>query len=65
MLPATEKIAEAVAIDDEFNALATLHPQKVYIVGLRLFSGLSVEETAEVLGVAPVVVIREWDKARA
>ncbi len=35
------------------------------IVVMRFFGGLSVEETAEVIGVAPVTVMREWSKARA
>jgi len=34
-------------------------------VELKFFGGLSVEETAEVLGVAPVTVMREWAKAKA
>ena len=35
------------------------------MVELRYFGGLSVEETAEVLGITPIRVKRDWDKARA
>jgi RNA polymerase sigma factor (TIGR02999 family) len=64
-LLAPEKSAEVVAIDDALNALAIFDPKKAQIVELRYFGGLSVEETAEVLGVAPITVIREWNKAKA
>jgi len=64
-LLAPEKSAEVVAIDDALNALAAFDPKKVKIVELRYFGGLSVEETAEVLGVASITVIREWNKAKA
>ena len=64
-LLAPEKSAEVVAIDDALNALAAFDPKKVKIVELRYFGGLSVEETAEVLEVAPITVIREWNKAKA
>jgi RNA polymerase sigma factor (TIGR02999 family) len=64
-LLAPEKNAEVVAIDDALNALAALDPKKSRIVELRYFGGLSVEETAEVLGIAPITVMREWNKAKA
>jgi RNA polymerase sigma factor (TIGR02999 family) len=56
---------DLVALDDALNALARLDPRKSRIVELRYFGGLSVEETAEVIGVAPITVMREWNKARA
>jgi RNA polymerase sigma factor (TIGR02999 family) len=56
---------DLVALDDALNALARLDPRKTRIVELRYFGGLSVEETAEVIGVAPITVMREWNKARA
>jgi RNA polymerase sigma-70 factor (ECF subfamily) len=65
MLLAPEKRAEVVAIDDALNALAAFDPKKSRIVELRYFGGLSVEETAEVLGIAPITVMREWNKAKA
>jgi DNA-directed RNA polymerase specialized sigma subunit len=54
-----------VALDDALHALAAFDSRKCQIVELRFFGGLSVEETAEVLQVAPITVIREWNKAKA
>lgn len=42
-----------------------LDPRKVQVVELRFFGGLSVEETAEVLKVSPVTVMRDWNTAKA
>ena len=47
------------ALDDALNALAARAPRKAKVVELRFFGGLSVEETAEVLRVSPITVIRE------
>ena len=60
-----QRTADLVAIDDALNALAAFDPRKSQIVELRFFGGLSVEETAEVLQVAPITVMREWNKAKA
>lgn len=57
--------ADLVALDDALNGLAGFDPRKSQIVELRFFGGLSVEETAEVLKVAPITVMREWKKAKA
>jgi len=54
-----------VALDDALNALAALDPQQGRIVELRFFGGLTVDETAEALGVSPRTVDREWRMARA
>ena len=56
---------DLVALDAALNALAAFDPRKSQIVELRFFGGLSVEETAEVLQVAPITVTREWSKAKA
>lgn len=56
---------DLVALDDALTALAEIDPRKAQIVELRFFGGLSVEETAEVLKVAPITVMREWNKAKA
>ena len=53
------------AVDDALNTLAKLDPKQSRIVELRFFSGLSIEETAEVLGVSPATVKREWTIAKA
>lgn len=57
--------ADLVALDDAMNALALLDPRKVQVVEMRFFGGLSVEETAEVLKVSPVTVMRDWSTAKA
>ncbi len=54
-----------VALDDTLTALAELDPQQSRIVELRFFGGLTVDETAEVLGVSPRTVDREWRMAKA
>ena len=46
------------------NALARIDPRKVQVVEMRVFGGLSVEETAEVLKISPVTVKRDWRAAR-
>ena len=53
------------ALDDALTALAKLAPRKAQVVELRFFGGLSVEETAEVLRVSPITVMREWKSAKA
>ncbi len=54
-----------VALDDALDALARLDPRKVQVVEMRFFGGLSVEETAEVLKVSAVTVMRDWSTAKA
>ena len=56
---------EVIALDDALTSLAALDPRKGRIVELRFFGGLSIEETAEVLGVSPGTVMREWTLAKA
>jgi len=57
--------ADLVALDDAMTALAQLDPRKVRVVEMRFFGGLSVEETADVLKVSAVTVMRDWSTARA
>lgn len=57
--------ADLVALDEALGALEEVDPQKARVVELRYFGGLSIEETAEVLGVSPTTVKREWRRARA
>lgn len=57
--------ADLAALDDALDALARLDPRKARVVELRFFGGLSVEEVAAVLEVAPVTVMRDWSAARA
>ncbi|MCA1622954.1 MAG: sigma-70 family RNA polymerase sigma factor [Acidobacteria bacterium] len=60
-----EKDADLVALDEALNELAQFDERKAKIVELKFFGGLSVEETAEVLKISGVTVMREWSKAKA
>jgi RNA polymerase sigma factor (TIGR02999 family) len=62
---AKEKDAEVIALDDALAELQTFDPQQSRIVELRYFAGLSIAETAEVLGISPATVKREWNTAKA
>jgi RNA polymerase sigma factor (TIGR02999 family) len=55
---------QIVALDDALKALAAEDDRKARVVELRYFGGLSVEETAEVLGVSPETVMRDWRYAK-
>jgi RNA polymerase sigma factor (TIGR02999 family) len=59
------KDSDLLALDEALNDLARIDERKSRVVELRFFGGLSVEESAEVLGIAPVTVMREWRKAKA
>ena len=61
----TGRAPDLVALDDALNALARYDPRKVQVVEMRFFGGLSLEETAEVLKVSPVTVMRDLSTARA
>jgi len=56
---------QLVALDDALQRLATISRRKSDVVELRFFGGLTVEETAEALGVSRVTVIRDWNFTRA
>jgi RNA polymerase sigma factor (TIGR02999 family) len=56
---------DLVALDDALIALETMSPQQSRIVELRFFGGLTIEETAEVLGISHATVERDWAVARA
>lgn len=60
-----EKSFELLALDDALEQLAKVDPQKSRIVELRYFGGLSVEETAEVMGISEITVKRHWKMAKA
>ena len=60
-----EKSAELLALDEALQRLADFDPRKSQVVELRYFGGMSVEETAEVLRVSPVTVMRDWNLAKA
>ena len=56
---------DIVALDDALNDLARIDPQQSRVVELRFFSGLSIEDTAQVLGISESTVKRDWNTARA
>ena len=59
------KSAALVALDDALVDFARLYPRQARVVELRYFGGMNIEETAEVVGVHPNTVIRDWTFARA
>jgi RNA polymerase sigma factor (TIGR02999 family) len=65
MTVTVDKDADLLALDEALKSLAEIDERKSQIVELRFFGGLSVEETAEVMKIAPITVIREWNKAKA
>jgi RNA polymerase sigma factor (TIGR02999 family) len=65
LIVSEERSAEVVALDDALQRLASLDERKSRLVELRFFGGLSIEETAEVLGVSPGTVMRDWTLAKA
>jgi RNA polymerase sigma-70 factor (ECF subfamily) len=62
---AVERSAELIALDDALKTLAIFDAQKARMVELRYFGGLSIEETADVLGVTPTTIKRHWRLAKA
>ncbi|HVS15283.1 MAG TPA: sigma-70 family RNA polymerase sigma factor [Thermoanaerobaculia bacterium] len=60
-----ERASELIALDDALCSLASVDQRKSRVVELRYFGGLSVEETAEVLGVHPDTITRDWRRAKA
>lgn len=65
LAPAKKEEIDLVALDDALNNLAALDPEQSRLIELRFFGGLSIEETAAVMGVSPATVKREWATARA
>ena len=59
------RASDFLALDEALRALEAVDPQKGRIVELRYFTGLSIEETAEVLKISPTTVRREWRRAKA
>ena len=65
LMGAQERGRNLLALDDAMETLSEVDARKSKVVELRLFGGLSVEETAEVLKVSPDTVLRDWRMARA
>jgi len=62
-VPAGSEI-DLAGLDDSLKTLAELDPRQANIVEMRFFAGLSIDETAKVLGISPATVKREWMTAR-
>lgn len=60
-----EKAADVIALDEALTRLAEFDPQQAQLVELRFFGGLSIEESAEVLGVSRTTLKRNWNLAKA
>jgi RNA polymerase sigma factor (TIGR02999 family) len=60
-----QRAEELVALDEALTELEARDPRKSQIIELRFFGGLTIEETAEVMDLAPVTVVREWRAAKA
>ena len=65
MTLAGDRAAELIALDDALRELAKMDERKSRVVELRYFGGLSLEETAEALGVSIPTVTRDWNTAKA
>lgn len=65
LIVSEERSAEVVAVHEALEELAKFDPRKSQIVELRFFGGLTIEETAEVLGVSPGTVMSDWTMAKA
>ena len=60
-----QEAAEIVALHEALDALHVVDPRKSMVVEMRYFGGLSIEETAEALGVSVITVNRDWRLARS
>ncbi len=64
-LVSKDRTAEILVLDQALTRLSHVDPQQAQIVELRFFGGLSIEETAELLGISPATVKRNWSVAKA
>jgi RNA polymerase sigma factor (TIGR02999 family) len=63
--PDSKRASILIALDEALSRLTELDPRRARIVELRVFGGLSVEETTQALGLSPRSVIRDWNVAKA
>ena len=61
---ARDRVVEVVSLNEALELLSKIDARKGRVVELRYFGGLSVEETAEVLGISPETAKRDWKMAR-
>jgi RNA polymerase sigma-70 factor, ECF subfamily len=62
---ADQQAVDVLALDEALHRLAAFSPQQSQVVELRFFGGLTIEETAKLLGVSHATVERDWSVARA
>ncbi len=65
LLITADKLETILAVDEALDKLARYDPKQSRLIELRFFAGLSAKEAAEVIGVSPVTLGREWRLARA
>ena len=65
MLGQDQNSIDLLVLDEALKALAALDPRQAEVVELRFFAGLTVEETAEVMGISPATVKRWWTLSKA
>ena len=63
-LAADQEAAEVIALHEALERLQVIDPRKSRVIEMRYFGGLSIEETAEALGVSAITVNRDWRLAR-
>ena len=61
---APQAAVDIIALDEALERLSAVDPQQSRVVELRFFAGLSVEETAEAIGISPATVKRDWATAK-
>lgn len=65
LIVSEDRNEDLLALDESLRRLSAIDERKGKVVELRFFGGLSVEETAEALGISAVTVMREWSMAKA
>ena len=65
VIAAEKSEVDLMALDEALTRLEKLDPRQARVVELRYFSGLNIEETAEVMDISPATVKREWSMAKA
>ena len=65
LIMSDERAADFLALDTALKSLAAIDARKSQVVELRFFGGMTIEETAEFLGISFNTVVRDWEMARA
>jgi len=63
--PDSQRAADLIALDDALTNLAQHDPRRARVIELRVFGGLTMDEAAEVVGISPQSVRRDWKLAKA